>query len=54
MKRIYGLLYIVYLSFLTWYDGTGAPVSKTDLDAYIDALEIDANRRGKSNEATVG
>jgi hypothetical protein len=54
MKRIYGLLLIVYLSFFTWYGGTGTPISNTELDMYIDALEINANRRNKSTEATVG
>ena len=39
MKTLYATLTVIYVSWFIWYGGSGEPVTKTELDAYITSVK---------------
>ena len=39
MKTLYATLTVIYVSWFIWYGGSGDPVTKTELDAYITSVK---------------
>jgi hypothetical protein len=53
MKTLYAILTVIYVSWFIWYGGSGEPVTKSELDAYITSMkEKSSSRPERINEAT--
>jgi hypothetical protein len=39
MKIFYAVLIAIYLGWFTWYGGSGEPITKTELDAYVTSMK---------------
>lgn len=53
MKIFYAVLLLVYLLGLSWYGGSGDPVTNAELESYISAMTSNADARGKDTNKAV-
>ena len=53
MKIFYAVLLLVYLLGLSWYGGSGDPVTHAELESYISAMVSNADARGKDTDKAV-